>query len=180
MGHTRPSTCPNMHPWHTPDATLLAYISTAYRTSTPPMQWQSDACFPGGYISRPAMNPLLRLCEGASPRGAPATMCTASTGSRDLSSATDTNVYSSAAIVAVAGTNGQPIAWFEAALPGGAQAVSRVSVKGWYGTTTPLSVVLLLQGGGRVQVATVTAAENYNWVHTLGSWQVRAGDMVQA
>lgn len=125
------------------------------------------------------MNPLLRLCEGASPRGAPATFCTASAGSRDLKSATDTSVYSSAAIAAVTSTNGQPIAWFEAALPGGAQAVSRVSVKGWYGSTAPLSVVLLLQGGGRVQVVTVTAAENYNWVHTLGSWQVRGGRMMR-
>lgn len=28
-------------------------------------QWQSNACFPGHYLSRPTMNPLLRLCEGA-------------------------------------------------------------------------------------------------------------------
>lgn len=101
----------------------------------------------------------------------------ASTG---LSSATDTNVYTSAAIAAATGANGQPTAWFEAALPGGAQVVLCMSVKGWYGSLTPLSVVLLLQGGGRVQVATMTAADNSNWVHTLGSWRVREGHLAHA
>ncbi|KXZ55117.1 hypothetical protein GPECTOR_3g27 [Gonium pectorale] len=82
-------------------------------------QWQSDACLPTGFSQRPAMNPLLQLCGGKSPLGAPSSLCSASSGSSGLGNATDTDPYTSATVEPASGQ-----AYFAASLPNGPHTVS--------------------------------------------------------
>ncbi|PNH07564.1 Replication factor C subunit 3 [Tetrabaena socialis] len=127
-------------------------------------QWQSDACYPTGFTSRPAMNPLLNRCTQAGG-------CTASAGSRDLANSTDTNPYTSATIEPASG-----LASFTASIAGEPRAVKRVSIKGWYGQSLPkanVSVFLLIAGGAdRLLVGQLLAGpDDYVWVHIKGQWQ---------
>ncbi|GLC70243.1 hypothetical protein PLESTF_000947600 [Pleodorina starrii] len=139
--------------------------------------WQSDACLPTGYSVRPTMNPLMELCGGAGPAGAPASYCTASSGSSNLASATDHNVYTGAGIAvdparAAAGVD-DGAAFFSAVVPGDPRVVTRVSYKGF--SSSNVSVVLLIQPPGqavqRVAVGLIYPAVNYQWLHAVGVWQ---------
>ncbi|KAG2432171.1 hypothetical protein HXX76_009091 [Chlamydomonas incerta] len=159
-------------------------------------QWQSDACYPGGYIARPSMNPMFRLCTLASSRTAaspPAAAtpsspgCVASTGSTNLPLLTDNDVYTGAAIQAdpvAAAAGSQSAAFIFVSLPPHLanateqpRRVRRVSAKAWWGssngvsTGAPVAVVLLLANGTRVSVGVLTPGVNdYAWVHFTGSW----------
>ncbi|KAG2424160.1 hypothetical protein HXX76_014693 [Chlamydomonas incerta] len=159
-------------------------------------QWQSDACYPTGYMSRPSMNPLLRLCTDATARTAPsppagadpsAPGCVASTGSTNLPLLTDTSPYTGASIEAdpAAAAAGSPAAAFllaalpphPADAPEQPRLVRRVSAKVWWGsangvsTGAPVAVVLLLSDGSRQEVGRLTpGVDDYAWVHLTGSW----------
>ncbi|GIL99515.1 hypothetical protein Vretimale_4644, partial [Volvox reticuliferus] len=148
-------------------------------------QWQSDACLPTGYTARPSMNPLLFLCNGSSPTGAPPSYCTASNGSSNLGAATDTSVYTGAGI-ALDRTRAPAAdaAFFAVIVPGGPRVVTRVSCKGF--STSNVTVWLIVQPAGlstqqRVQVSTfVPSVDNYNWIHVAGSWQDVVGLRLQS
>ncbi|GFR48118.1 hypothetical protein Agub_g9945 [Astrephomene gubernaculifera] len=139
-------------------------------------QWQSDACHPTGYTSRPAMNPLLRLCNSS------ASACTASPASANLPAATDTSVYTSAAIEPDASkpANASDAAFFAIKLPDGPMTVLSLSVKGWYGlsggvraNTTAVYVVMQPPGQAKQRVLAITlkkGVHDYNWVHVRGPW----------
>ncbi|GFR48117.1 hypothetical protein Agub_g9944 [Astrephomene gubernaculifera] len=139
-------------------------------------QWQSDACHPTGYTSRPAMNPLLRLCNSS------ASACTASPASANLPAATDTSVYTSAAIEPDASkpANASDAAFFAIKLPDGPMTVLSLSVKGWYGlsggaraNTTAVYVVMQPPGQAAQNVLVdilQKGVDDYNWVHVRGPW----------
>ncbi|KXZ49482.1 hypothetical protein GPECTOR_21g708 [Gonium pectorale] len=140
-------------------------------------QWQSDACLPTGFSQRPAMNPLLRLCGGKSPLGAPSSLCSASSGSSGLGNSTDTDVYTSATIEPASGQ-----ACFTASLPNGPHTAYRIIVKGWYGLSTGapnVSVYLLTQAAGTNATSKVLAMNltkgapyDYNTFPAAGEWKV--------
>ncbi|GLI60353.1 hypothetical protein VaNZ11_002475 [Volvox africanus] len=188
-----PSPDPSGIPWDNFAGTIRAYsYQGAVNVSSNPdpkalphlvdgndnTQWQSDACLPTGYTSRPNMNPLLYLCGGNSSIGAPASYCTASTGSTKLATATDTDVYTGAVIAVdpnrVAGGVIDGAAFFSAIVPGGPRVISRVTYKGF--SRENVSVVLVLQPAGgaaqRVVVATlVPDINNYAWTGVPGPWE---------
>ncbi|KAG2496554.1 hypothetical protein HYH03_005377 [Edaphochlamys debaryana] len=143
-----------------PDPSALPCISDGNDNT----QWQSDACHPTGYTLRPHMNPLLRLCATA---GA----CTASAGSTDLASATDTSVYTSA-IIAVPPGGGK--AFLNVPIPGGPLEVKRVSLKAYSGASTPsVDVFLTFADGSRTKVYSLLpgSPDQYAWTRALGPWQ---------
>uniref|UniRef100_A0A383VQX7 F5/8 type C domain-containing protein n=1 Tax=Tetradesmus obliquus TaxID=3088 RepID=A0A383VQX7_TETOB len=60
-------------------------------------QWQSGACFPTGFIARPEMNLLLRVCNSSTP-----SPCTYPAGSKTVDSAFDNSFYTGAWIAKAA------------------------------------------------------------------------------
>lgn len=134
-------------------------------------QWQSGACFPTDYTTRPDMAPLIDACATTG-------RCTASDGATNLAAAADVNPYTGAGVPLPKGAvPGAPAAFVQVALPAPA-TVLRASFKGSGGQ--PMEMVLVGADGSTTSVGELLPANNYQWAHADGSWPNIAAIRVQS
>ncbi len=107
--------------------------------------WQSAACLPTGYITRPELNVLLGACD----RGG----CTSS-AANDMADGVDGSFFSGAGVQAVDG-----LAWLEVALP----APQVLLAVGARGITAGEIAVQAITASGAITVGLLTGEDNYQF-----------------
>lgn len=154
--------------------------------------WQSDACYPSGYLSRPAMNALLWACNTSSTNP-----CTSSPGSTNLAAATDSPFFTGTAAniaysAATANSSRYGGAWLRlplapasatgsgAATNTGGRNVSRVGMRGIFSAAAGwVQIYLELATPGSSSTSTPTvvgpvllanSTNSYSWVAATGNW----------
>ena len=131
-------------------------------STTDTTMWQSGACFPNSYVSRPDMNGLYWRCNATS-------ACTASAGSTNLYGATDGRTDIASASIARAADN----AWLRVSLPT-ATTVTRLALRGVFpasNTSAPNTwLFVVLSSGAAVQVMAVNGTASYQLLAATGSW----------